>query len=49
MRRPWFLGLDSPRLSVQVKSSPMPVDVKMVREPHGVLSTHGSEQAPLVA
>ena len=43
------LGLDSPRLIVQVKSSPAPVDVKIVRELHGVLSTHGAEQALLVA
>ena len=43
------LGLDSPRLVVQVKSSPSPVDVKIVRELHGVLTTHGAEQALLVA
>lgn len=43
------LGLDSPRLIVQVKSSPSPVDVKVVRELHGVLTTHGAEQALLVA
>jgi restriction system protein len=43
------LGLDSPRLIVQVKSSPTPVDVKVVRELHGVLSTYGAEQALLVA
>ena len=43
------LGLDSPRLIVQVKSSPSPVDVKIVRELHGVLSTHGADQALLVA
>ena len=43
------LGLDSPRLIVQVKSSPAPVDVKVVRELHGVLSTHGADQALLVA
>ena len=43
------LGLDSPRLIVQVKSSPMPVDVNVVRELHGVLSTHGADQALLVA
>ena len=43
------LGLDSPRLVVQVKSSPAPVDVKIVRELHGVLTTHGAEQALLVA
>lgn len=43
------LGLDPPLLIVQVKSSPSPVDVKVVRELHGVLSTHGAEQALLVA
>ncbi len=43
------LGLDSPRLIVQVKSSPTPVDSRVVRELHGVLSTHGAEQALLVA
>ncbi len=43
------LGLDSPRLIVQVKSSPAPVDAKVVRELHGVLTTHGAEQALLVA
>ena len=43
------LGLDSPKLIVQVKSSPTPVDVKIVRELHGVLATHGADQALLVA
>ena len=43
------LGLDSPRLVVQVKSSPSPVDAKTVRELQGVLTTHGAEQALLVA
>ena len=43
------LGLDSPKLIVQVKSSPTPVDVKIVRELHGVLTTHGADQALLVA
>ena len=43
------LGLDPPLLIVQVKSSPTPVDAKVVRELHGVLSTHGAEQALLVA
>ena len=43
------LGLDRPRLIVQVKSSPSPVDVKIVRELHGVLSTRGADQALLVA
>lgn len=43
------LGLDSPKLIVQVKSSPAPVAATVVRELHGVLSTHGAEQALLVA
>ena len=43
------LGLDSPRLIVQVKSSPSPVDVKIVRELHGVLSTQQADQGLLVA
>lgn len=43
------LGLDSPKLIVQVKSSPTPVDAKVVRELHGVVSTHGADQALLMA
>ncbi len=43
------LGLDSPRLIVQVKSSPSPVEAPVVRELQGVLSTHGADQALLVA
>lgn len=43
------LGLDSPKLIVQVKSSAAPVAATVVRELHGVLSTHGAEQALLVA
>ena len=43
------LGLDSPRLIVQVKSSQSPVDVKIVRELHGVMTAHGADQALLVA
>ena len=43
------LGLDPPKLIVQVKSSPSPVAATVVRELHGVLSTHGAEQALLVA
>lgn len=43
------LGFDSPRLIIQVKSSPTPVDAGVVRELHGVLSTHGADQALLVA
>ena len=43
------LGLDSPRLIVQVKSSPSPVDVKVVRELNGVLSAQTADQGLLVA
>ncbi|WP_419862444.1 restriction endonuclease [Candidatus Poriferisodalis sp.] len=43
------LGLDSPRLIVQVKSSPAPVDVKVVRELNGVLSSQDADQGLLVA
>lgn len=43
------LGLDSPKLIVQVKSSPTPVDAKTVRELTGVMNTHGADQALLVA
>ena len=43
------LGLDSPRLIVQVKSSPTPVDVKVVRQLNGVLSSQDADQGLLVA
>lgn len=43
------LGLDSPRVIVQVKSSPTPVDVKVVRELNGVLSSQDADQGLLVA
>lgn len=43
------LGLDAPRLIVQVKSGTGTVDARTVRELHGVLSTHGADQALLVA
>ena len=43
------LGLDSPRLIVQVKSSSSPVDVKVVRELNGVLSAQNADQGLLVA
>lgn len=43
------LGLDSPRLVVQVKSSPSAVDVKIVRELNGVIATQGADQGLLVA
>jgi restriction system protein len=42
------LGLDAPRLCVQVKSGNA-VDVKVVRELHGVLSTANADQGLLVA
>ena len=42
-------GRHSPRLIVQVKSSPSPVDVKVVRELNGVLRTQNANQGPLVA
>ena len=43
------LGLDSPRLIVQVKSSTTSIDAPTVRELHGVISTHGADQGLLVA
>jgi restriction system protein len=43
------LGLDAPRLIVQVKSSPTPVDAPKVRELQGVLSSLGADQGLLVA
>ncbi|MDE0268170.1 MAG: restriction endonuclease [Acidimicrobiaceae bacterium] len=43
------LGLDSPRLIVQVKSSPTPLNVKIVRELNGVLSAQNADQGLLVA
>ena len=43
------LGLDSPKLVVQVKSGLSPSDVKIVRELQGVLGTHGADQGLLVA
>ena len=43
------LGLDSPRLIVQVKSSPSPVGAPVVRELNGVLSTQDADQGLLVA
>jgi restriction system protein len=43
------LGLDAPRLLVQVKSQTSQVDAKTVRELHGVISTHGADQGLLVA
>lgn len=43
------LGLDSPRLLVQVKSGPNPIDAPTIRQLHGVISTHGADQGLLVA
>ena len=43
------LGLDNPRVVVQVKSSPSPVDVRVVRELDGVLSRQNADQGLLVA
>jgi restriction system protein len=43
------LGLDSPRLLVQVKSSASAIDAPTVRQLHGVISTHGGDQGLLVA
>lgn len=43
------LGLDSPKLIVQVKSSQGPASAEVVRALHGVLTTHGADQALLVA
>jgi len=43
------LGLDSPRLLVQVKSGTTSIDAPTVRQLHGVISTHGADQGLLVA
>ncbi len=43
------LGLDSPRLVVQVKSGHGPVDVKVIRELQGVANRHSADQVLLVA
>lgn len=43
------LGLDAPRLIVQVKSSPSAISAPTVRELHGVISTHGADQGLMVA
>ncbi|MFI7514080.1 restriction endonuclease [Micromonospora echinofusca] len=42
-------GLDSPRLVVQVKSDANPVGVDVVQKLQGALSSHGADQALLVA
>ncbi|WP_135611137.1 restriction endonuclease [Methanococcoides sp. AM1] len=43
------LGFENPRICVQVKSSYSPVDVKILRELQGVMSTVGADQALLVS
>ncbi len=43
------LGFDQPRMVVQVKSGDAPVDVKVFRELHGVLSTYSAETGLIVA
>lgn len=43
------LGLDSPRIVVQCKSSDSPVDTSVVQRLQGALGTIGAEQALLVA
>ena len=43
------LGLDSPRIVVQVKSGTTPVGAQVLRELNGVLSTQGADQGLLVA
>lgn len=43
------LGLDNPRIVVQVKSGTTPVGAPVLRELNGVLSTQGADQGLLVA
>ncbi len=43
------LGMDSPRICVQVKSGSTPVDVRVVRELQGVLGRIGANQGLIVA
>jgi restriction system protein len=43
------LGLDPPRLVVQVKSDATPIGAPVVQQLHGALSTNGADQALLVA
>jgi len=43
------LGMDAPRVCVQVKSGTTPVDVKVIRELQGVRGRLGADQALLVA
>jgi len=44
-----ILGFESPRLAVQVKSSDSPVDVGVLRELQGVMSTFGADLGLIVA
>lgn len=43
------LGLEPPRMCVQVKSEDKPIDVKVIRELQGVLSTFGADLGLVVA
>jgi restriction system protein len=43
------LGLDPPRLVVQVKSDAAPIGAPVVQQLHGALATNGADQALLVA
>ena len=44
-----LLGLDAPSPLVLVKSGANAIDAPTVRQPHGVISTHGADQGLLVA
>ncbi|MBO0896115.1 restriction endonuclease [Arthrobacter sunyaminii] len=44
-----ILGLDSPRIIVQVKSQASPVDSPTISQLHGSLAIHGADQGLLVA
>ncbi len=43
------LGLDSPRIAVQVKSGGTPADVRSVRELQGAMSNFGAEKGLFVS
>lgn len=43
------LGFDNPRICVQVKSTSAPVDVKVLRELQGVVTSSGAEQGLVVS
>jgi len=43
------MGFDSPKLCIQVKSGQDPIDVKPLRELHGILKTFGADQGLMVA